>query len=200
MASSVCLVFPWGGFGRPFLFPLARGFVMSSALVGFSGSRSLPARFGGLAAELAGSVVASGRGVAVGCAPGLDALVRSACPEAEVFRVAGSHAGAFVARSVSMVRAVAASGPGCGLVVVPGCACPGGLVPSPVASFCFCGLGSGSWASAALAAGLHVPVIVFGLPASSLPSAWGEWVRASSSGPWSGGFRLVPPVQQLSLF
>lgn len=173
---------------------------MSASLVGFSGSRSLPASFAGLVSRLVGSVVSSGRGVAVGCAPGLDALVRSACPEAEVFRVDGSHAGAFVARSVAMVRSVSGSGSGCGLVVFPGCACPEGLVPSAVASFCFCGLGSGSWASAALAAGSGVPVVVFGVPSSQLPSSWGSWSRSAASGPWASGFRLAPAVRQLSLF
>lgn len=184
-----------------FAFPLPRGVAMSSsALVGFSGSRSLPATFGGLAAELAGSVVASGRGVAVGCAPGLDAMVRASCPGAEVFRVAGSGRGDFAARSVACVQAVAASGVGAGWVSFPACRCPAGLVPSSVASRCFRGLGSGSWASAALAAGLGLTVIVFGLSASQLPASWGTWSPAAVSGPWSHGFRLTPAVQQLSLF
>lgn len=171
-----------------------------SALVGFSGSRSLHASFAGQVAGLVSSVSASGRGVAVGCAPGLDALVRAACPSASVFRVSGGGRGAFAARSVSCVRAVASSGPGCGWLSWPGSLCPGGLLPSGSSSACFCGLGSGSWASAALAAGLGVPVVVFGLPVHSLPSSWGCWVPAGGSPPWSSGFRLVPVVQQLSLF
>jgi hypothetical protein len=107
---------------------------------------------------------------------------------------------ALVSRSVSMVRAVAASGEGCGLVVFPGCACPVGLSPAPASSRCFCGAGSGSWATAAFAVGLGVPVVVFGVSAAALPSSWGEWVPAGS-GVWASGFRLVPsvPVQQ-SLF
>ena len=168
-----------------------------SALVGFSGSRSLPASFGGLVSSLVASVLSSGRGVAVGCAPGLDALVRAACPEAEVYRVDGSNPGAFAARSVACVRAVAASGSGAGWVSVPGAECPAGLLPcaSP-----FRGLGSGSWASAALAAHLGLPVLVFGLPAHCLPRAWGSWVAASASGPWASGYLLVPAVRQLALF
>lgn len=171
-----------------------------SALVGFSGSRSLPASAGRSVSALVASVLASGRGVAVGCAPGLDSLVRSACPSAVVFRVAGSDRGAFAARSVACVRAVAASGSGAGWVSFPGALCPDGLVPSSTQSACFCGLGSGSWASAALAAGLGVPLVVFGLPVHSLPASWGSWVPAAPSGPWSSGFRLVPAQVQLSLF
>lgn len=173
-----------------------------SSLVGFSGSRSLPASAGRPVSALVASVLASGRGVAVGCAPGLDSLVQSACPSAEVFRVSsfGSGRGAFAARSVACVRAVAASGSGAGWVSFPGALCPGGLVPSSVQSACFCGLGSGSWASAALAAGLGIPLVVFGLPVHFLPSSWGSWVPAAASGPWSSGFRLVPAQEQLSLF
>ena len=50
------------------------------ALVGFAGSRSLPSFSvsGGLVARVVGSVVASGRGVAVGCCVGADAAVLSA--------------------------------------------------------------------------------------------------------------------------
>ena len=168
-----------------------------SALVGFSGSRRLPASFGGLVSGLVGSVLASGRGIAVGCAPGLDALARAAAPGAQVFRVEGSHPGAFAARSIACVRAVAESGSGCGWVSFPDSLCPAGLLPC---SNPFRGLGSGSWASAALAANCGVPVVVFGLPAHSLPQSWGSWGPAAQSGVWSGGFRLVPAVTQLSLF
>jgi len=170
-------------------------------LVGFSGSRSLPGSFAGQVSALVGSVVGSGRGVAVGCAAGLDSLVRSACPSAQVFRASSPRPGALVARSVSLVKAVAGSGSGSGLVVFPGCSCPSGLVPSAHSSRCFCGLGSGSWATAALAAGLGVPVVVFGVSASQLPASWGSWVSAGS-GCWAAGFSLVPVRQlvQQSLF
>lgn len=168
------------------------------ALVGFSGSRSLPASFAGQVRALVRSVSASGRRVAVGCSSGLDALVRSSCPSAQVFRASSSSSCSLVFRSVSFVRAVASSGAGAGLVVFPGCPCPSGLLPSSAVSRCFCGLGSGSWASAALASGLGVPVVVFGLSASDLPASWGSWLPAGS-GCWASGFRLVPlcfPVQQ----
>ena len=172
-------------------------------LVGFEGSRSLPGAFAPVVSALVSSVLAAGRGVATGCAPGLDALVRSACPSARVFAAAsfGSGRGAFAARSVALVRAVAASGPEAAFVVFPGRPCPAGLLPSASPARCFCGLGSGSWAATALAVGLGLPVFVFGLPVVQLPASWGSWVPAA--GVWSSGFRLTPrqvaPVQR-SLF
>lgn len=171
-----------------------------SALVGFSGSRALPPAFAPLARRVVASVVASGRGVAVGCAPGLDAAVRAACPSAVVFSAAafGVGASAFARRSAALVSAVAASGSGAGLLVFPAAPCPSGLLPSASSSRCFCGLGSGSWASAAFAAGLRLPLVVFPCGFSALPS-WGAWVPAGS-GVWASGFRLVPPAVQPALF
>jgi hypothetical protein len=171
----------------------------SPVLVGFEGSRSLSASFAPVVSSLVSSVLASGRFVATGCAGGLDALVRSACPSCRVFSASpfGRGRGAYAARTVALVRAVAASGSGCGLVVFPGRGCPAGLGPSASSSRCFCGLGSGSWAAAALAVGLGVPVVVFGVSPADLPSSWGSWVPAAASGVWASGFRLVPaaPVQ-----
>ena len=175
-----------------------------SPLVGFSGSRSLPPAFGGLVSAVVSSVLASGRGVAVGCAPGLDAAVRAACPSAVVFAVAsgawGGGAAAFARRSAALVSAVAASGAGAGLLVFPAAPCPSGLLPSASSSRCFCGLGSGSWASAAFAAGLRLPLVVFPCGFSALPPSWGVWVPAAASGVWASGFRLVPPAAQPALF
>ena len=164
------------------------------AVVGFSGGRRLSPVFRPLVAAVAGAVAGAGRSVAVGCAGGADAFVRAACPAAEVFRVAGPPgrrlpAAAFAARSVALVRAVAAGGPGSGLVVFPAAPCPPGLVPSPSPAACFCGLGSGSWASAAFAVGLGLPVVVFPCGFSVLP-AWGAWRPAAASGVWSRGFLL----------
>lgn len=167
------------------LFPSA-----APVVVGFSGSRRLSPSFAPAVAGVVGSVLAAGRSVAVGCAPGADAFVRSAALGALVFSVAafGSGRGAFAARSVALVRAVAAGGSGSGFVVFPSAPCPVGLVPSRHPSACFCGLGSGSWASAAFAAGLGVPLVVFPCGFSGLP-AWGHWVSAGS-GVWAAGFRL----------
>lgn len=162
------------------------------AVVGFSGGRRLSPAFRPLVAGVVGAVLAGGRSVAVGCAGGADLFVRSAAPGAVVFAVPGSgcRPGSwFAARSVALVRAVAAGGPGSGFVVFPAAPCPCGLAPSSLALACFCGSGSGSWASAAFAAGLGLPLVVFPCGFSALPP-WGRWVPAGA-GAWSGGFRLA---------
>jgi hypothetical protein len=170
------------------------------ALVGFCGSRSLPASWSGLVSQVVTSVLASGRGVAVGCASGADRFVRQAAPTAQVFRVSGSpDRGAFARRSVALVQAVTASGSGAqlvGFVVGP---CPRPVAPSPSPSRCFCGGGSGSWASLALAAGLGLPVFVFwcGSGQPMLPTWWGGSWSPVQSGPFSGAFHFLPA--QLSL-
>ncbi|MBK8752301.1 hypothetical protein [Candidatus Contendibacter odensensis] len=163
---------------------------LSGAVVGFSGGRRLPSVFRPLVAGVAAGVAAGGRSVVVGCAGGADGFVRSAVPGAAVFRAAsfGTSRAAFAARSVALVRAVAAGGVGSGLVVFPAAPCPAGLLPSPRSLACFCGLGSGSWASAAFAAGLGVRVVVFPCGFSALPP-WGLW--RPLAGAWSGGFLLV---------
>lgn len=185
--------------------------VASRVLVGFTGSRSLPASFGPLVSGVVSSVLAGGRLPAVGCAAGADLLVRSACPGAVVFwasspvwsrQTALVPAARLSSRSVALVRAVAASGSGAGFVGFVSSACPAGLVPSSSSSACFSGSGSGSWASLALAAGLGLPVVVFPFAGSAawLPLSWGEWVPAAPSGAWAGGFRLVPAAVRLPGF
>ncbi len=166
---------------------------LGMVVVGFSGSRRLPRSFAGQVQMVVQSVSASGRGVAVGCASGLDSFVRSACPSAHVFRASSFFPSALVARSARMVQFVVASGAGAGLVVFPGAVCPAGLLPSSSVSHCFCGLGSGSWATAAYAAGLGLPVVVFGLETSQLP--WGKW-RSAGSGVWKSGFLFSHPKQK----
>jgi hypothetical protein len=166
--------------------------------VGFTGSRSLPASFAGLVAGVVGEVLAAGASVAVGCAAGADRFVRAAAPVAEVFSVASGRWGrgraALVHRSAALVAAVTAEGPAgafCGFVSSP---CPEGLVPAPAASACFRGLGSGSWASLALAAGSGVPAVVvfWCAPAPVVLPAWpgGSWILAFP--PFAGGFLWVP--------
>jgi hypothetical protein len=151
----------------------------SFAVVGFSGARrGVPAD----PVRLALSRVAPSAAVFVGCASGVDSLVR-ACWRGSLRVFSARALGCSVsARSVVFVRALAAAG-GC-LVVFPGRPCPRGLRPSSVPGRCFCGFGSGSWASAALAAGLGCPVLLFwpgSRPASrcwrlrSLGSGW--WLR-----------------------
>ena len=147
--------------------PVAVSGAAGSAVVGFSGSRSVvPAALFG-----ACSAVGSGSAVFVGCARGVDSAVRSRFPAACVFRVSGSGRGAFAARSVRFVSRLSASGGV--LFSFPGRPCPAGLLPSASSSACFCGLGSGSWASLAFALGLGVPCCVW-LPAGvSVPASWG---------------------------
>ena len=168
------------------------------ARVGFCGSRSLVCS--PLVAPVVGSVLASGRGVAVGCAAGADALVRAAAPGCAVFSVAAFPGlparAALAARSAALVSAVAASGPGAAFVgFVASGPCPAGLVPARSASRCFAGFGSGSWASLAFAAGLGLPVMVFPSLPGWLPAAWGAWSPAAVSGVWSAAWRLTPPRQ-----
>jgi hypothetical protein len=82
-------------------------------------------------------------------------------------------------RSLALVRFVAGSGSGAGLVA---------FVSSPGSR--------GSFLSVRAAAGAGLPVVVFpvGFPASRLPvlPGGGRWVPAASSGVWAGGFRWVP--------
>ncbi len=175
------------------------GVVLMSALVGFCGSRSLGSSFAPLVSSCVSAVSSAGRGGAVGCASGADAFVRRACSSAVVFSASsfGSGRSAFARRSAALVSAVASSGAGCGLVAFVSSPCPAGLSPSSVASRCFAGFGSGSWASVAFAVGFGVPVVVFpcvpsGVSPSSVLPAWsGSWVSAGS-GVWSSGFRFVP--------
>jgi hypothetical protein len=182
-----------------------------SALVGFCGSRSLPSAFSPLVASCVSAVVAAGRGVAVGCASGADrfalAAARFSGAAVSLFSASsfGVGRGWFARRSAALVSAVAASGSGCGLVAFVSSPCPFALVPSAVASRCFAGFGSGSWASVAFAVGRCVPVVVFpcvpaGVSTSSLlPASWsGSWV-STGSGVWCSGFRFVPSSPSLLL-
>ncbi len=177
--------------------------VFMVALVGFCGSRSLPSAFSPLVSSCVSSVVAAGRGVAVGCASGADRFALSAArslgASVSLFSASsfGSGRAAFARRSAAFVSAVSASGVGCGLVAFVSSPCPSALAPSSVASRCFAGFGSGSWASVAFAVGRGVPVVVFPCvsvgvsPLSVLPAWSGSWVVAGS-GFWSSGFRFVP--------
>lgn len=167
----------------------------AASCVGFSGSRSVPCAASASAVRRAVAAVGAGVPVSVGCAGGVDALVRSLCPDARVFSVASvgfSGRGAFAARSAACVRSVAvAGGVWCSF---PGGACPAGLFPSASAARCFSGFGSGSWASLALAIGLGVPCLLFLPPGVSAPAGWGF---VAGGGGW---FFCPAPATQLSLF
>lgn len=139
---------------------------------GFCGSRSVVPP-----SLVWASVVASvplSASVSCGCVGGVCSLARGSFRSASVFFASsfGFGRGSFAARSVALVRSVASS-PRPLWVSFPGRACPVGLVPSSRSGSCFCGLGSGSWASLAFAVGLGVPALVF-LPAGVRPPAgWG---------------------------
>ncbi|MEM1368612.1 MAG: hypothetical protein AAGG02_11460 [Cyanobacteria bacterium P01_H01_bin.15] len=154
--------------------------VVSAALgarvVGFSGSRSLvPSVLSVCVSALRGG------SVFVGCARGVDSVVRSAFPAARVFRVLGRRSpSAFALRSVRFVAALASAGGV--LFSFPGRPCPVGLAPSASSPACFCGSGSGSWASLAFALGSGVPCFVW-LPGSvSPPASFG--LRSVGGGWW----------------
>ena len=106
-------------------------------------------------------------------------------------------AGRLAGRSAALVSAVAASGPGCGLVAFATSESPPHLRPSSSPAVAFSGHGSGSWGSLALAVGLALPVVVFPFDPSGYgvgpvpPSSWGGvWVPVERPG-WVGGFRFV---------
>jgi hypothetical protein len=171
----------------------AAAIVTGFTCVGFSGSRA-PSAASLAALGWLGGHVTPGSAVVVGCARGIDHAARLAFPAARVFYASsfGSGRGAFAARSVACVRYVAAAG---GLwVSFPAGPCPTGLQPSKQSSRCFCGAGSGTWASLAFAIGSGVPCLVFlpaGVPA---PSGWGLQ-------PLGGGwFHVAPGIVQPSLF
>lgn len=171
--------------------------------VGFSGSRSAsPAVVSALSALLP-FVPGAGCRVSVGCAAGVDFVVReffASSPSLLVFRASAPRfartgaVGALVLRSAACVRSVAPGARGL-LVVLPSGACPSGVRPGRS----FRGCGSGSWGSAALAVGLGRRVVVWLAP-GVVPPVWagfvwvscGEWWLLSRSAP-------VTPVQ-LSLF
>ena len=162
-------------------------------VVVFSGSRRLSPIYRPLVQRVVEAVKADGRIILVGCANGADAFVREAAPAAKVFQAVnyGDGPSSFARRSIAMVER-AATRPGSGLIVFPGLPCPEGLFPSNRPAACFCGLGSGSWASAALAYGLGLSLVIFPCGFSALPP-WGEWCPAGS-GVWTGGFLLCCAV------
>ena len=158
--------------------------VAASPAAAFCGSR----RVAPPAAVLAAVAAAVSGPVLVGCVGGLCAAVRGLFPSARVFRAAafGSGASSFVRRSVALVRAAAAAG-AC-WVSFPASSCPPGLRPSSSSGACFCGSGSGSWASLCFAVGLGLPAFVW-LPPAAAPPSW----LVPLGGGWFRAVRPVPP-------
>lgn len=197
-APACCLPVSWFSLAVPAPAPSALSVVLSAAsVVGFSGSRS-PSPLSSAAVSAALVLAPLSARVCVGCARGVDAAVRASVPGASVFAVSsgrwGAGRGAFAARSVACVRAVAAAGSGGLWLSFPSGACPAGLSPSSSSSRCFSGSGSGSWASLALAVGLGVPSLLF-LPGGLCPpSGWGF-----APLPGCPGWFFFPGSAQLSL-
>ena len=184
-------------------------FVGSFSCVAFSGSR-----VGGSPASLSCRaflpVLGGFRGsVGVGCALGVDSVVRSAFPSASVFRVSSFLVGGRVARASFALRSSAlvswCASRGGLLVAFPLGACPVGVAVSSS----FRGCGSGSWGSVALALGLGGSVLV--VAPCGVGSAWfgalASRFSCVGSAPCGGSLWVASPVPfppvgggQLSLF
>ena len=174
--------------------------LFSASSIGFSGSRSPSPAAANALSDLLPLISPYSR-ISVGCADGVDRLVReffSGSPSLLVFSVAsgrfGSGRSAFARRSIACVRSIAAGDRGL-LVALPSSpVCPAGVFPARR----FFGAGSGSWGSAAFALGSGRRVLLW-LPGSAAPPAWAgiDWEH------WEACWWLgvpVPPPAQLSLF
>jgi hypothetical protein len=138
--------------------------------VAFSGSRHLGSSAAASCRAFLPSVSGFSGSVGVGCASGVDSLVRSAFPCCSVFRVGSFAVGGRVSRASFALRSsalvswcAAASGL---LVAFPLGACPSGVAVSSS----FRGCGSGSWGSVALALGLGCSVLV--VSPAGVGAAW----------------------------
>lgn len=177
-------------------------------MLSFSGSRNLSAASCQIARLVLAAAAASGQWSSIGvgdCPSGLDSSIYSSpvfqSHRHRVFRAKSRSPRHLVHRSVELVETTATFNLGtpCGFVAFPGKPCPSLVIPSKSAVKCFCGAGSGTWASAALAVGRGVPLWVGGLPQSSLPLSWGTWSRSPR---FPGCWQLTPQNSfgQLPLF
>jgi hypothetical protein len=177
VAGASCAVFLALIFFKCVMVSLA-SFVGSFPCVAFSGSRVAGSLAVSSCRAFLPSVVHFSGAVGVGCACGVDSLVRSSFGAALVFRVQPPlRPAAFAARSARLVHWVAAGG---GLLV----AFPLGAAPASLrTSSSFAGFGSGTWGSVALALGLGVPVLLV-LPAAfvALPAPPAVAVRFACVG------------------
>lgn len=178
-------------------------FVGSFSCLGFSGSRRSGSSAAASASAFLPAVSGFSGSVGVGCARGVDSLVRSAFPSCSVFRVSAFAVGGRVCRASFARRSSAlvswCSSRGGLLVAFPLGACPVGVRVSSS----FRGCGSGSWGAVALALGLGCSVVV--VSPSSVSSAWfgalGSRFRCVGVAPCGGLLWVASPVPiQLSLF
>lgn len=134
--------------------------ISSYPALAFSGSRITSCPASQAAAVLASSISSYSGKVAVGCASGVDAIIRSSFSQALVFSVSSYLVGSrvtrasFAKRSAGMVSWCKSA---CGIVV----AFPSGPAPAALSpSIQFRGHGSGTWGSVAMALGLGLPVLL----------------------------------------
>lgn len=163
--------------------------IKSFSTIGFSGSRRLP--------EGAPVQLAVKKGIASGCqrflvgdAKGVDSFAIE-CLESfgivpEIYHASdyGKGRQSFARRSIAVVSEVASAS---GLwISFVGDECPSGLAPSDKSSKCFCGKGSGSWASLAYAIGKGCDIRLWCPPGIEPPSSWGM-VKIGRSQWWKAG-------------
>ncbi len=163
---------------------------LPSPLVGFVGSRSLPASAAPLVSALVGSVLASGRRVVVGCASGSDALVVSSVLAAG----GGRSLSLFCAFGPSGLGALSVSAPPAALVPVvaagarvlwfAGGGLVAGVLPPPRARLAGRSLSLVRAVAAAPRAGSGVVALVSAPPPRPLPFVSpGAW-PSCGSGSW----------------
>ena len=175
------------------------------SIIGFCGSRSLPAGYQALVTRVARRASAQGNCVATGCANGADAFVRAAVPSAWVFAVSsgayGQGRSSFARRSSDLIRAISTAGPGSAFVGFATIPCPPGI--SPARSWRSGKPASGTWSELALAIGLGIPTFVFWCRPASRPDlpTWerGEWIPISN-GSLDGSHLWDPPAAMLPGF
>ncbi len=130
--------------------------IIKFPVVGFSGSRNPNCQASNSVSTFLPHLSSYSGTIGVGCAKGVDNIVRSYFPQSLVFKVHPPiNRKAFALRSTRLVKWVHSSN---GLLIAfPSANCPAGVVPS----LSFHGFGSGTWGSIALAIGMGVPVLVF---------------------------------------
>ena len=161
---------------------------------GFSGARSSVPN----GCKEAAKLVPENSRVFVGCANGVDAYFRKVFPNAEVSSASdfGGGKSYYALRSAYVISSVKRRH---GLwVSFPDSQCPANLLPSKDRGCCFCGTGSGTWASLAYALGLGLPCLVY-LGKIQCPKGWGLFRLYNG---WYGCHIVanIPSHNQLSLF
>jgi len=150
-----------------------------------------------LVSVVARSVATAGHSVLVGCASGVDEIIRSSVPSARIFSVASPSAGSVSTPAQSLARRSMSMVSACSVLIgFASVNCP--VDVSPICHFS--GGGSGTWATLAYAVSKGLQVFVFMADGVSLPSwSGGSWVQACPSGLWSRAWSFVPLACQLSL-